>query len=144
LKQYRLTELRHFDAMRAILSPTERTCPRTGVFPSTVAPWNPYPPLPREAVRDLLGITRAMYRAKLAEQPRDVVRLQALEDVGRELRAALRGSHGHPGTIQHQYAWEAAERATRALGELVGESMSVAPLVRATCARVKREPLKMG
>jgi hypothetical protein len=109
-----------------------------------MAPWNPYPPLPREAVRDLLGITRALYRVTLAEDPRDVVRLQRLADIGRELRAALQGSQGHPGTIQHQYAWEAAERATRALGELVGDATPLEPLVRATCARVKREPLKMG
>jgi hypothetical protein len=35
----------------------------------------------------------------LIEDPRDVVRLQRLADIGRELRAALQGSQGHPGTI---------------------------------------------
>src|SRR5688572_23894110 len=90
--------------------------------------WNPYPPLPREAVRDLLGIVRAMYRATIARDPRDVVRLQTLTEIGRDFRAALAGAKGHPGTLPYQYAWEAAERATRRLGELVGDEKEAQPV----------------
>jgi hypothetical protein len=100
--------------------------------------WNPYPPLPFAAVRDLLGITRAMYRATLADDPRDVVRLQALEDVGRTLKAVLGARGAPPGTIQHVEAWSAAERATKALGELVAESTELAPLIAVTARRVSR------
>jgi hypothetical protein len=100
--------------------------------------WNPYPPLPLGALRDLLGITRAMYRATLEHDPRDVVRLQALEDVGKTLRAVLRARRAPPGTTAQLEAWEAAERATRALGELVRDSMDLAPLVDATARRVSR------
>jgi hypothetical protein len=102
-------------------------------------PWQPYPPLPRETVRDLLGITRALYRAT---DPRDVVRLQALTEIGRDFRNALRESRGkHPGTLPHIEAWVAANRATRALGELVAadESQPLAPIVRAVVAKMARE-----
>jgi hypothetical protein len=100
--------------------------------------WNPYPPLPVGAVRDLLGITRALYRATLADDPRDVARLQALEDIGRTLRAVLRAARSHPGTIPHVEAWTAAERATKAIGELVAESATLAPLIAATAKRISR------
>ena len=106
--------------------------------------WNPYPPLPLCAVRDLLGITRAMYRATVLDDPRNVCRLQVLEDIGRTLRAVL-AAHGTPrGTIAHLEAWAAAERATQALGELVGESLKLAPLVAATARRVSRGRQTMG
>jgi hypothetical protein len=83
--------------------------------------WNPYPPLPLGAVRDLLGITRAMYRATVADDPRDVCRLQALEDIGRTLRAVLsaRRAHGAP-------------------------LLELAPLVAATARRVSRGRQTMG
>lgn len=106
--------------------------------------WNPYPRLPAGAVRDLLGITRALYRATLAEDPRDVVRLQALADIGRALRSALRASAAHPGTLAHLQAWAVAEEATKALGELVGEAMPLGPLISATARCVKRKPSTMG
>jgi hypothetical protein len=106
--------------------------------------WNPYPPLPLGALRDLLGITRALYRATVANDPRDVVRLQELEDIGKTLQAVLRAGRAHPGTIAHLEAWEAAERATKALGALVAQSMELAPLVEATARRVSRGRQTMG
>jgi hypothetical protein len=105
--------------------------------------WNPYPPLPRETVRDLLGIVRAMYRANVASDPRDVVRLQTLTEIGRDLRASLADARGtHPGTLKHIEAWIAAERAMRRLGDLVAgdtPATEVTALVRAVAARMKRE-----
>lgn len=106
--------------------------------------WNPYPPLPVGALRDMLGITRALYRAALAEDPRDVSRLQALEDIGRTLRAVLRAARAHPGTMTHLEAWAAAERDTQAIGELVGESMALAPLIAATARYISRRHGSMG
>lgn len=106
--------------------------------------WNPYPPLPRETVRDLLGIVRALYRVTVASDPKNVVRLQVLAGIGRDFRDALRNSRSsHPGTLQHSEAWVAAERATRALGELVAsdETQPLAPLVRAAAGRIRREVL---
>jgi hypothetical protein len=103
-------------------------------------PWQPYPSLPRESVRDLLGIVRALYRAT---DRRDAVRVQALTEIGRDLREALAGSRGtHPGTLRHIEAWVSAERATRRLGELIDsdESQPLAPLVRAVAGRIRQEP----
>jgi hypothetical protein len=105
--------------------------------------WDPYPPLPIGALRDLLGITRALYRTTQLDDPRDARRLHALEDIGRTLRAVLRAAHARPGTIDHLNAWGAAERATRALGALVGESTPLAPVIAATARRVSR-PGSMG
>lgn len=106
--------------------------------------WNPYPPLPLGALRDLLGITRAMYRATVLDDPRDVCRLQALKDIGRTLRAVLAARRAPRGTNAHLEAWVAAERATKALGELVGESLELAPLIAATARRVSRGRQTMG
>lgn len=99
--------------------------------------WNPYPPLPLSAVRDLHGITRAMYRAALDDQPRDEARLGALATIGRTLRAVLHESGAPPGTIPHGEAWAAAERATKELRELV-RATPLAPLVEATARLVTR------
>ena len=100
--------------------------------------WNPYPPLPVGPLRDLLGVTRALYRAALEDSPRDPARLQALEDIGRTLKAVLRAARAHPGTITHGDAWLAAERSTKALRELVSESFLLAPVIAATARRVSR------
>jgi hypothetical protein len=104
--------------------------------------WNPYPTLPAGAVRDLLGITRALYRLALEADPRDPGRLQALEQIGRDLRAALREARTHPGTIQHQNAWASVERASHALQELVGAEPALTALVAAT-ARLFSRPGSM-
>jgi len=92
--------------------------------------------LPRGLVRDLLGITRALYRAELAAGG-DPVRLQQLADVGGMLREALELSRGEPDTLGHRAAWSWAEKATRALGEFVGETMPIAPAIRAAVAKLK-------
>jgi hypothetical protein len=85
-------------------------------------PWNPYPRVPFEAVRDLLAITRALYRATRGDDPQDTARLRALEEIGTMLRSVLGAATTHPGTIAHQNAWVAAERATQALSELVAST----------------------
>jgi hypothetical protein len=105
--------------------------------------WDPYPPLPVGAVRDLLGISRALYRATQAEDPHDVGRLQALEEIGSTLRTVLRAAPAHPGTLDYFNAWAAAERAAEALGQFVGDAMPLGPVIAATARRLSR-PGSMG
>jgi hypothetical protein len=96
--------------------------------------------LPRETVRDLLGITRALYRAELALPPprADRLRIEQLEDIGKKLRLALElSAQTEPDTMGHRAAWSWAEQASQALGEFVGESMLMAPAIRAAAARLK-------
>ena len=94
--------------------------------------YNPYPRLPIGPLRDLCGITRALYRAARAEVPPDASRLAALESIGSALRGALQQASGHPGTIPYQDAWEATEHAIAALQGLVGEAMVVRALIDVT------------
>ena len=77
--------------------------------PGRTVTWNPSP-LSSGALRDLLGITRALYRAATDEEPRDASRLAALEELGRTLQAVLQASRTHSGTIVHGRARAAAER----------------------------------
>jgi hypothetical protein len=100
---------------------------------------NPRERLPRECVRDLLGITRALYRAELALPPprADALRLDRLEEIGRMYRDALELSRGEPDTMGHRAAWGWAEKATAALCEFVGDEMRVAPVVKAAAAKLR-------
>jgi hypothetical protein len=104
--------------------------------------WNPYPRLPLGAVRDLLVITRALYRALLAANPNDA-RLLALTDIGNILKSVLAAARAHPGTSDHLSAWAAAEQASRALCALVDESIQLGPVIAATARRISR-PGSMG
>ena len=100
-----------------------------------MAAWNPYPPLPAGALRDLLGITRAFYRAAHEAEPRDERLVEALADIGKGLQAALRGARATPGTIEHGNAWAAARQAAAALSGLVG-GVALATLVEATVRKL--------
>jgi len=60
--------------------------------------------LPRGVVRDLLAVTRALYRAELAAGG-NPVRLQQPADVGAMPRSALELSRVQPDTIGHRAAW---------------------------------------
>jgi len=98
-------------------------------------------PFPREAVRDLLGITRALYRAELAlaEEQREPARLVRLVEIGKQYRLALElGNKCNPDTIGGRAARSWADTATAALGEVVAESDLVAKAVRATARRLMR------
>lgn len=99
--------------------------------------FSPYSPLPLAEVRDLLGITRAMYRAALDTEPRDEASLQALERIGKTLRLVLAAADAPRGTIDHGDAWLRAERATRDLRGLVAGT-AIEPLVDGTARRMAR------
>ena len=100
--------------------------------------WSPYPPLPAGAIRDLLGITRALYCLARDAGAGDAARLEALASIGRTLSAVLAAASAAPGTTEHGQAWLAVERAKRELAELVAHSPDVAALVAATAQRISR------
>jgi hypothetical protein len=53
-------------------------------------------------------------------------------------QAVLGAAHAHRGTNPHLEAWAAAECATQALGDLVGETTQLGPVIAATARRVAR------
>jgi hypothetical protein len=95
-------------------------------------------PFPLALVRDLLGIVRAIYRAERAALPPDHRTLEALEQIGQELRMALDLGKNEPGSMGYRAAWSWAEQATAKLGALVTD-MHVAPAVKATSAKLRRD-----
>lgn len=91
--------------------------------------------LPLEALRDLVGIVRALFAAwtKARVGP---LELEELLHIGRELRAALNlASKTQPGTVGHRAAWSRAEDATRLLGHLVGQLEALHPVIEAASER---------
>jgi hypothetical protein len=111
-------------------------------------------------VRDLLAITRALYRAELAASPTPEAaapaatvsaatvsaatvsdtagRLRRLEEIGHMLRQALELSRVEPDTIGHRAAWTWADQGTTALGELVATTEAkLEPLVRAAADKLR-------
>jgi hypothetical protein len=97
-------------------------------------PADTHGPFPFGAVRDLLGITRALYRAT-----RDSERQARLESIGRSLNQALElARRCGPGTLGRRAAWDWGERAAAELGQLVADGATVEPLVRAAATRLRR------
>ncbi len=98
-------------------------------------------PFPTEAVRDLLGITRALYRAELAAPPppADRARIEKLLEIGKQYRLALDlGAKGAPDSMGGRAARGWADKATASLGEFVASSELMEPAVRATAAKLRR------
>lgn len=91
--------------------------------------------LPLDALRDLLGLVRALYAAGL-ENKGHPMELEALREIGAELSAALDlARRCEPDTLGHVAAWNRAERATAQLGELVAEDRPLRPVLAAAVAR---------
>lgn len=95
-------------------------------------------PFPAALVRDLLGIVRAMYRAELSMPARDTRTLEALQQIGQELRMALDLGRSQPGSMGYRAAWTWAEQATAKLGAVIADKQPLAPVVRATALRLRR------
>jgi hypothetical protein len=94
---------------------------------------------PRETVRDLLGITRALYRAEMAlDMPLVETRCAQLEEIGKQYRLALKLAASGPGTMGHRAAWVWAEKATAALGQFVAGSSDLALMVSSSAERLSR------
>ncbi len=95
-------------------------------------------PLPREAVRDLLGITRALYAAKKREGASEPD-LGELAEIGKMLARSLELSRRTaPDTVGHRSAWTQAEDATNRLVRLIPSATRAAPLVEAAAIRFRR------
>lgn len=93
-------------------------------------------PFPLEAVRDLLGVVRAIYAAaKQAGAGRG--ELAKIAKIGTELSQAIDlAVDTRPGTVGHRAAWQRAEEATRRAGDLVDLLTPAEPLVGAARGRV--------
>ena len=92
---------------------------------------------PFEAVRDLIGILRAMYSAARARGagPRQ---LAAIGAIGSELRHAVELALEHePGTLGHAAAWQRAEHATGRLADLVDCTTPLEPTLDAAARRIR-------
>lgn len=95
-------------------------------------------PFPFETVRDLLGILRMLYAATQREGQHER-RLDGIARVGRELTKASELARRHaPGSLGFTAAWERAEAAVLALGELVDASTPLEPTLRAAGDRIRR------
>lgn len=91
---------------------------------------------PFEAVRDLLGLVRAIYGAAKANGA-GRVELDRIARVGNDLSQAIDlAVETRPGTLGHTAAWRRAEEATRRVADLVDAMTSAEPLVAAATARV--------
>lgn len=91
-------------------------------------------PLPIEALRDLVGIIRAV---AASTNPGERLRLAELAEIELDLiRAIQRGAETKPGTEAHDAAWTLATRAARAFGERVTMVERAAPIVTAAQRRV--------
>lgn len=92
--------------------------------------------LPLEALRDLLGVCRALYTA-WRRSGAGPVELDELAAIGKELGAALElAKKTKPDTVGHRAAWSRAEAATRRLGHLVGALEPLRPTIAAASERV--------
>jgi hypothetical protein len=92
--------------------------------------------IPLSALRDLIGICRALYAAWRTNGA-GPVELDELAEIGRELSAALElARKTKPDTLGHRAAWSRAESATKRLGHLVGALEALRPTIDAATARV--------
>ena len=92
-------------------------------------------------MRDLLGITRALYRAELAtDLPLAEMRCEKLVKIGQEYQRALKLATVGREAASSRAAWGWAERATAALEEFVAQSADVGLMVTATAATLSRRP----
>lgn len=92
---------------------------------------------PIEAVRDLLGIARALYAARkreLATGPE----LVELAEIGKMLTNALKLAKSGPDALGSRAAWAQAEEACERLGRVVRRTLPAAVVVEAAVVRIRR------
>jgi hypothetical protein len=93
-------------------------------------------PFPLEAVRDLLGVVRAIYAAAKRSNA-DKAELARIAAIGKDLSLAIDlAASTRPGTVGHRAAFDRAEEATRRAGKLVDALTPAEPLVGAAQGRV--------
>jgi hypothetical protein len=93
-------------------------------------------PFPFEAVRDLLGVVRAIYgAAKASGKGRG--ELERIARIGADLHEALElAASTQIGTVGHRAAVERADDATKRVGDLVDVMTPAEPIVVASRGRV--------
>jgi len=94
-------------------------------------------PLPRETLRDLLAISRTLYRVR-ADAGAAVEELERIERAGKAFAQALEFSKLKPDTIGHRAGWGWADKGL----ELLTEALADAGTSGAELARVAGERLK--
>jgi hypothetical protein len=95
--------------------------------------------LPVDAVRDLLGIARALYAAKKSEGAPAWV-LEELKAIGEKLKLSLELGRKPPDSLGHRAAISHAEDACGRLTRLITHETPLAPTLEAATVRVRRIP----
>lgn len=94
-------------------------------------------PFPFEAVRDLLGILRAMYAAAQAHGAPER-HLDAIRRVAVELRRSADLALEHePGTLGYSAAWHRADMALRQLQDLADCTAPLEPVLASAARRIR-------
>ena len=94
-------------------------------------------PFPFETVRDLLGLLRALYLST-KRQGDQGKRLRTIARLGSQLQRASEQARAHPpGSLGFAAAWQRAEQAVRALGDIVDCTTPLEPTLIAAGDRVR-------
>jgi len=97
-------------------------------------------PIPLEALRDLIALTRSLYVTFKGMGQGYDTQLSALTAIGAKLtRALTKAQEGGPGTWPHRTAWLIAEEATKELGEVVDVYLPAKALITASGERLLRK-----
>jgi hypothetical protein len=92
--------------------------------------------VPVEALRDLIGLVRAI---RVAKRKAGAETLRRIDAVGAELVAAYElAVSSTPGTLGMRAAWWRAEQAARSVGDLVAMTDGAEEIVSAARARVAK------
>lgn len=95
--------------------------------------------LPRDVVRDLLGIARALYRER-NEAGAAHAELVMIESAGKALTTALDLSRAEPDTVGHRAAWGWADKGLAQLAECLRiHDASTARLVETWGERLRKK-----
>lgn len=99
-------------------------------------------PFPTALVRDLLGLTRLLYRAEqAADMPGSYERLARLEKAGRAFREAIElARRSGANKSAPRSAWGRAEKGALALRAIVGGEPELSELVRISTATLLPPP----
>ena len=97
-------------------------------------------PIPLDALRDLIALTRALYVTFKGMGKGYDSQLSALTAIGTKLTRALdKAQKGAPGTWNHQTAWLMAEEATLDLGKVVDVYLPAKAVITASGERLLKK-----
>jgi hypothetical protein len=92
--------------------------------------------MPLGALRDLIGIVRALFATMTAEKG-DPVQLQELVEIGKLLRSAYDDARTMPaGSLGHRSGWDKAQGAIQRLSLLLVDAMPLRPVALKAGERV--------